>query len=639
MLFNAEEKIKYILFLWKEHKHRALLLLFLSIINTTMTVAYPVIIAKIIDGLNNLQNKTMLFHNIAILIAIVFVAVIAYSFLQINRSYINMSTFWSLNLKMTIFVLKMGRKFFEKFDHGELMTRLGDDIDKISWYVCSGIFRFIDAVSIISFSLIVMGGYSIKLTAMIFIPISVIIAILFATDNQFEKAFVKLQKNISNVNSNIEKTFSSIKVVKSNNMENFTDYEFSKILRKRKRSELKVALFESLWHSSDYFVNYTGLIIILWFGGKMVIDKTITLGVFVAFMNYLYLMLEHLYSFAYFFISTNRTFVSINRHLQVLKYANKINPLSNLSEENIFDNIDYQNNDGDINKLSTGNNKDKVNVKFDNIESIEFKNVSLEINGRTILNNINFRINRGEFIGITGKIGSGKTMAMEILIGLEKATSGKVLINGINFENIDLKNLREKFGFVFQDPILFSSSIYDNIVMKSTSNKIYNDYKKRGMLSNLYWKDNKNNKSGLSIDSKNDKNLEKSINISALKDDISAFTDGVNTLVGPKGIMVSGGQRERITIARAIYKNPEVYIFDDSTRSLDSETEKKVLNNIKNLKKDATIIMITQRLASLKEADKIILFDNGKIEAIGKHEELLSKSNLYKELYYISVKE
>lgn len=628
MLGKIKERIKYILFLWQEHRIRAILLIFLSITNTIMTVAYPVIIARIIDSLVMLQGKMQLIYNIIILLSVAFIAVIAYSTLQLNRVYINISIFWNINLKLTIFVLKMGRKFFEKFDHGELMTRLGDDIDKISWYSCSGIFRFFDAVSIITFSMVVMGHFSWKLTMYIFIPITLIIFLLLLSDKKYENAFTKLQENISRVNTSIEKTFSSIKVVKSNNMENFSDYEFKKILGKRKKAELRVALFDSLWHSSDYFVNYTGLLIILWFGGKMVIDGKISIGTFVAFMNYLYMMLEHLYSFAFFFIQTNRTFVSVKRHIEMLKTSDKNNPVLVLNDEHIFSDIDYQ-----IKEEVRNDNRKNEKIWIKHIETIEFKNVVLEINKRRILDNVSFRINAGEFIGITGKVGSGKTIAMDILIGLEEPTGGKVYINGIDIKLIDIRSIREKIGMVFQEPILFSTTIYDNIVMKQKCKDFKKIYEERGFVKNI-----KANLEFKDIEKyEMDEKLKNVIKLSALKEDIKTFKDGINTLVGPKGIMVSGGQRERITIARAIYREPEVYIFDDSTRSLDSETEKKVLQNIKSIKENSTIIMITQRVASIKEADRIIIFENGKIRISGKHEELIKKDELYNQLIKVNV--
>ncbi|MEJ5273412.1 MAG: ABC transporter ATP-binding protein, partial [Spirochaetota bacterium] len=265
---------------------------------------------------------------------------------------------------------------------------------------------------------------------------------------------------------------------------------------------------------------------------------------------------------------------------------------------------------------------------------IEFVNIGLQIKNKRILDSISFNANKGQIIGITGEIGSGKSICMNILAGLEKPTEGKIYINDIPFEKLDLNSYQNQIGFVFQEPQLFSVSIKENIVLpqENESDMLYKKYLERKFLGSYKPLKPVSEKIEFSFDY--DKDLfSHAITIANLNEDIKSFAKGIDTEVGPRGYTLSGGQRERITIARAIYKNPSLFIFDDSTRSLDYETEQKVLNAIRKNNKNAIIIIITQRIRSIIFTDEIYLFKNGRIIAKGKHEDLLQNSSEYRDLY------
>ncbi|HPB47668.1 MAG TPA: ABC transporter transmembrane domain-containing protein, partial [Exilispira sp.] len=266
-------KFNYIVSLWKEHKYRILLLIFLSLVNTTANTVYPLILRYIIDSLGNPTGSFSLQNAIALLIAASVIAAIFYSSLQANRVFTNLSFSWKITLVILRWLLKQRKKFFHSFSHGELLTRVSDDIEKISWQLCSGIFRFFDSLSIIVFSLIFMFGFSLKLTLYVIIPLFLVVFIMVLFDETWEKLFEKLQEKISSVNNIIEKAFSSIKVIKSCRMEYFSEKEFHQIMQERKKSELKLAFFHGLWHALDLFANQFSLLLIIFFGGKMVIAK------------------------------------------------------------------------------------------------------------------------------------------------------------------------------------------------------------------------------------------------------------------------------------------------------------------------------------------------------------------------------
>ncbi|HOV45704.1 MAG: ABC transporter ATP-binding protein [Spirochaetes bacterium] len=615
-------KFNYIVSLWKEHKYRILLLIFLSLVNTTANTVYPLILRYIIDSLGNPTGSFSLQNAIALLIAASVIAAIFYSSLQANRVFTNLSFSWKITLVILRWLLKQRKKFFHSFSHGELLTRVSDDIEKISWQLCSGIFRFFDSLSIIVFSLIFMFGFSLKLTLYVIIPLFLVVFIMVLFDETWEKLFEKLQEKISSVNNIIEKAFSSIKVIKSCRMEYFSEKEFHQIMQERKKSELKLAFFHGLWHALDLFANQFSLLLIIFFGGKMVIAKQMSLGTFVAFLQYFYLMFDYLYSFAYFFIDINRAFVSIKRHLEILWYGKDKGEMKN--DRSLFD-------EKDIAELENLSNK---KIKINEIDSITLKNVYLKIDQRTILEDINLTLKKGDIIGITGEIGSGKSMCMHVIAALEEITEGNIYINDIPIDKIDIDYYQKNIGFVFQEPSLFSVSIKENIILPTTveQENYFLIYNQRKFLKNylplkpLAIKDDFQFEFDSEI-------LNKSIEIAALEDDIKSFAFGLDTLVGPQGYTLSGGQKERITIARAVYVNPSLFIFDDSTRSLDYETEQKVISSIRKNNSNAIIIIVTQRIRSITFTDKILLFEKGKISASGNHQQLLRKSIRYKHLF------
>lgn len=622
--FSLGQKLKYIGALWSEHKNRVVLLIILSLINTTASTIYPLLLRYVIDNLGKAGSVNSIFQAISVIIASSFIAAIFYSMLQMNRVYTNMSFTWKITLSLFNWILRQKREFFHSFSHGELLTRLSDDVEKVSWQLCSGIFRFFDAISIISFSLFFMFGFSWKLTLYVILPIALIMFIMVLFDETWEKLFETLQEKISTVNNTIEKTFASIKVIKSNKMENFAKKEFKEIMKTRQSSEMKLSFFHGLWHSLDLILNYTALLLILILGGKQVIENKLTLGTFIAFLQYFYLMFDYLYSFAYFFVEMKRTLVSIGRHSEIFFFKNKeLEEKGKFNLKPFFDkNISYDEKD------------EKEKIEIDEIHNIRLEKISLTIKDRKILDSISFSLNKGQIIGITGEIGSGKSICMHILAGLENPTEGKIYINNIPLENLDMDSYQNQVGFVFQEPQLFSVSVKENIVLpqENYSSKVFSKYQARKFIKTYIPLKPVNEKIDLKFDYNTDL-FEHSTDIACLNDDIKSFAKGIDTEVGPRGYTLSGGQRERITIARAVYKNPSLFIFDDSTRSLDYETEQRVLNAIRQNNKDAIIIIITQRIRSIVFTDEILVFKNGSIIARGKHNALLEKSEEYKELF------
>lgn len=490
---------------------------------------------------------------------------------------------FAADLRSDVFrkVQKFSFANIDKFSTGSLVTRLTNDITQMQNFINMLLRMCLRAPGMLIGGVIMAIIVSPPLTSVLLvsIPIVVIGAVLF-----IKKAlprFTEQQARIDAVNSTVQENVTNIRVVKSFVREAFEKTKFGKANSELKMSATRaMSIIIALIPAATLGMNIV-IMAIFWFGGNMLIKGTMTTGNLTAFITYIIQILSSLVMVAGMFIFMSRAFASAKRIREVLDEEIDIND-ENLSEE------DSQR------TVNEGN--------------IEFRNVSFRYykdSQEKVLDDINLKIKAGQTVGIIGSTGSGKTTLVSMIARLYDPDEGQVLIDGTDVKKYSLFNLREGVGFVLQKNVLFSGTIEDNLRWGNQEATI--------------------------------EEIRKNAEFAQADGFISDFNDGYETVLDQGGTNVSGGQKQRICIARALLKRPRILVLDDSTSAVDTATEAKIREAFASELKDSTKIIIAQRISSVKDADMIVVLNEGRISGIGTHDELLENNNDYSEIYYSQV--
>lgn len=485
---------------------------------------------------------------------------------------------FSADLRKDLFkkVQEFSFKNIDDFSTGSLVTRLTNDITQMQNLIRMCLIMAMRAPGMLIGGLIMALSIN-KQIAMVLIYVipCLAIAIAFLLKTGFPR-FGIMQKKLDALNSSIQENIVNVRVVKSFVREDFEIKKFTKSnedLMNTTLNALKIVVF--VMPIMMLAMNATTLMVV-WNGGKLVISGGMQVGDLTAFTTYIIQILMSLMMLSMIIMQSSRAMASSKRIIEVLETK-----------------VDL-----------TDEDAKRSNSVIKNGE-IEFKNVSFryyENRKENVLENISFKINPGETVGIIGSTGSGKTSLVQLIPRLYDANEGEVLVDGINVKDYNLKQLRTAVGMVLQKNILFSGTIRDN----------------------LLW---------------GDENAAEDEVFSAAADAqahafVESFTDGYETELGQGGVNVSGGQKQRLCIARALLKKPKILILDDSTSAVDTATEAKIRESFKTSLKDATKIIISQRISSVMDADKIIVLSDGHISGMGTHDELIKSSDEYRDIFY-----
>ena len=463
----------------------------------------------------------------------------------------------------------------DQYNTGSLVTRLTNDVTQVQNLINMALRMMLRAPGMLIGALIMAFMMNRELAAVILVVIPILVILIGIVIKTAFPRFTIMQKKLDTLNSTIQEMLTNVRVIKSFVRGDYEEEKFSRANEDLKKSSLSAFNVVILNMPIMMLMMNLTTLGVVWFGGKQILVGRMPVGDLTAFTTYIVQILMSLMMLAMVLLQSSRAMASLHRITEVLDAR------IDLTDENSAQ-------------------KDK---RVEN-GTVEFKDVSFRYykeNKEPVLSHINFKIDSGKILGIIGSTGSGKTTLVQMIPRLYDPDEGEVLVDGVNVKEYSLEHLREGVGMVLQKNVLFSGTIREN----------------------LMWGD----------ENASEEEVEKAA-AAAQAGFVRDFTEGYETELGQGGVNVSGGQKQRLCIARALLKKPKILILDDSTSAVDTATEAKIRESFSGLLKETTKIIIAQRITSVMEADEILVLDEGEIVGKGTHEELLKTCEAYQEIYY-----
>ncbi len=482
------------------------------------------------------------------------------------------------DLRQALFekVQKFSFKNVDDFSTGSLVTRLTNDIQQIQNVVMMGLRMMFRAPGMLVGALIMAFLMNARLALVILVVIPLLTLAIATILKTAYPRFERMQKTIDQLNNGIQEALTNVRVIKSFVREEYEEEKFKKANQDLKDAGLRALnVVIATMPVMTLAMNVTTLAVV-WYGGNMVIAGEMAVGDLTAFTTYIVQILMSLMMLSMVFLQSSRAMACVKRVNEIL--------------------------DVEIDLTDERSLRPDLFVKEGRIE---FKDVSFSYDGKEeslVLEHLNFTVEPGQTVGIIGATGSGKTSLVQLIPRLYDVVSGSVLVDGVDVREYSLAHLRNGVGMVLQKNVLFSGSIEEN----------------------LRWGDEEASM----------EELRAAADSAQADGFVSAFPKGYDSEMGQGGANVSGGQKQRLCIARALLKKPKILILDDSTSAVDTATEAKIRECFNTSLKDTTKLIIAQRIGSVENADKILVLDDGKIAAMGSHEELLRSCEPYQEIYY-----
>ncbi|WP_179413600.1 ABC transporter ATP-binding protein [Mucilaginibacter sp. E4BP6] len=461
--------------------------------------------------------------------------------------------------------------FYRRHNTGDLMNRVTEDVSRVRMYLGPGIMYSLNTIILFVMVIYLMLTVNTRLAIFSILPLPILVLIIFYINNIINFRSEKIQERLSILSSFVQENFSGIRIIKSYVRENYVRKNFAIESEHYKEHSMALVKVQALFYPTMLLLVGISNVIIIYVGGVEVMKGNISAGNVAEFIVYLNMLTFPVMSLGWVTSLIQRASASQKR----------INEFLHEQPEIVSPKVPKENISGKI--------------TFDNVSFI------YPDTGIQALKSVSFTINPGEMVAIIGRTGSGKSTIANLLMRMYDTTGGEVLIDGKPLPQYNLEGYRSQIGFVPQEVFLFSDTIANNIAF--------------------------------SADVLNMPVVEQAAKDAAVYKNIMELENGFETLIGERGVTLSGGQKQRVSIARAIVKHPQILVFDDCLSAVDTRTEEEILNNLGNVMKDKTSIIIAHRISTIKNADKILVMDNGQIIEQGNHEYLMQQKGTYFELY------
>ena len=542
------------------------------VVKDLLAVALPLVIRQSIDKLNAGFQMSLLLELAGLLVGLALLKGLFQYWMRVIIIGISRDIEFYLRNDIFRHLVVLSQDLYARYRTGDIMARSTNDLNAVRMMLGPGIMYWMETTITLLLSMAVMLRTDARLTLMALLPAPLVSLAVIFFGQRIHKRFEHIQKMFSDISSRVQENLAGVRVVRAYAQENAEIAQFEKLNNEYVKENVGLARLQGIFMPLlQAFIGFTFLLV-MWSGGRQLLAGRITLGSFVMFNTYMGMLIWPMIAFGWVVNLMQRGTASLNRINEILHEKPTIaRPVGSVAVAN---------------ERSAG---------------VRFEQVNVEFGGRHALMDLTLEINAGETIAIVGHTGSGKTTLVNLIPRLFDPNSGTVQVGDADVRRFDPEDLRHEIGFVPQETFLFSASLAENIAWgapESTRDQIA-------------W----------------------AADVAGLATDIETFPNGLDTIVGERGLTLSGGQKQRTAIARAILRNPRILVLDDALASVDTVTEEKILNQLAGLMQGRTTILISHRVSTVKNADRIVVLSQGRVVEMGTHNELQQCGGYYAELY------
>ncbi|HQK39038.1 MAG TPA: ABC transporter ATP-binding protein [Flavobacterium alvei] len=575
------KELQYLNKYFVKYKYSFLLGIIITIVAQIFSLFTPKLISKsftIIESFakDKTVTKAIIQHELVSNILLIIATTIIAGFLTflMRQTLIVMSRHIEFDLKNEVFKQyeNLSQNFYKQNRTGDLMNRISEDVSKVRMYVGPAVMYTINTIIRFTIVIIYMINVSPRLTLYTLLPLPILSYAIFKISSEINKRSTIFQQYLSKVSSFTQEIFSGIRVIKAYSLEDQHQNNMIDLSNESKHKSLSLAKVQALFGPLMMALIGISNLVVIYFGGLMYINGTIkSIGTIAEFILYVNMLTWPVASLGWVSSMVQEAEASQKRINEFLKIVPEIQ--NNTSKKSIIEGA----------------------ISFENVSYI-YEDTNIKA-----LQDISFTVHKGETLAILGKTGSGKSTIISLISRLYDVSEGQITIDKKEISKVNLFDLRNSIGIVPQDAFLFSDTIKNNIKFGK--------------------------------EDATDDEIEAVAKSAVVHDNIIGFSKQYDTILGERGITLSGGQKQRVSIARAIIKNPKILLFDDCLSAVDTETEEAILNNLEEICRDKTTIIVSHRVSSAKNADRIIILDEGRIIEQGSHNQLLNQEGYYAALY------
>jgi len=542
------------------------------IVKDLLAVALPLVIKQGVDSLKGGFQLRLVFEMAGLLVALAVLKGFFQYWMRVIIIGISRDIEFDLRNDLFRHLVGLSQDFYARYRTGDIMARSTNDLNAVRMMLGPGIMYWTETSITLLLSMAVMLRTDARLTMMSLLPAPFVSLAVIFFGRRIHKRFEHIQGMFSDISSRVQENLAGVRVVRAYAQEKAEVAQFERLNIEYVRENVGLARLQGVFMPLlQAFIGFTFLLV-MWSGGRQLLEHKITLGSFVMFNTYMGMLIWPMIAFGWVVNLMQRGTASLNRINEILHEKPAIaRPLG------------------------------RVEVAAERAADIGFERMTVTFGGRNALSDLNLEIRAGETVAIVGHTGSGKTTLVNLIPRLFDPTAGRVRVGSVCVSEYDPEELRREIGLVPQETFLFSASLAENIAWGVPE----------AMREQIVW----------------------AADVAGLTVDIESFPNGLDTVVGERGLTLSGGQKQRTAIARAILRNPRILILDDALASVDTVTEERILNQLAGLMRGRTTILISHRVSTVKNADRIIVLSQGRVVEMGTHSELQRSGGYYAELH------